>query len=503
MVRRTGADAVTAGAGARSRRVADRAGAAPAERPASLWEHRLLAGFFVTLVIPGNFSVAGFSLSASRLFLLLAFVPLFLQWFRGRAWRITASDIGILLYCFWIWVAILVVHGPSRVPFAGIQFVEMFGGYLVGRTLVRSAEGYRTFVRYLFWTMAFLFPFALTEFLTGWSPLRAISEAFLTVEERNINRQPRLGFVERVQGPFAHSILFGLFCSLGVANFFFVFREALVKRVARVGMALVMIFTSLSSAPFLVAGLQLLMMGWDRLFAFMRARWVVLVALGLVVIVTLEIFAEGGVLGFVFETFLLVPQTGYFRLVTLEFGTQSVLNHPFFGVGQGEWVRPYWRGHPTIDNFWLAIAVRYGLPTLVFLWLGIACNARAILLRTDLDPEEQRQRRGYLIALTGLVMILASVSIWGPVSTFVLTYFGAGVWFYARDPVPVDPSRLPAARPAPGAERTVPRPGLPARPGRGTPPASRPPGSTPGSRPDRRAGRAGARRAPEGKGRGG
>ena len=176
MVRRTGADAVTAGAGAPARRAAaGRAAAAPAERPATRWEHRLLAGFFVTLVIPGSFSVAGLTLSPSRLFLLLAFVPLFLHWFRGRAWRITAGDVGILLYCFWIWVALFAVHGLGRVHSAGIQFVEMFGGYLVGRTLVRSAEDYRTFVRYLFWAMAFLFPFALAEFLTGWSPLSARS----------------------------------------------------------------------------------------------------------------------------------------------------------------------------------------------------------------------------------------------------------------------------------------------------------------------------------------
>ena len=273
---------------------------------------------------------------------------------------------------------------------------------------------------------------------------------------------PRLGFVERVQGPFAHSILFGLFCSLGVANFFFVFREALVKRAARVGMALVMIFVSLSSAPFLAAGLQLIMMGWDRLFAFLRARWIILVGLGLAVVAVLQVFAEGGVLGFVFETFLLIPQTGYGRLETLEFGSRSVLNHPFFGVGQGEWVRPYWRGHPTIDNFWLLNAVRYGLPTLIFLWFGIACNALGILLRTDLDPEEQRQRRGYLIALTGLLMVLTTVHIWGPVSTFVLTYFGAGVWFYARDTAPAGPRRLPAVSrdrlPRSGGEGDVPPP---------------------------------------------
>jgi hypothetical protein len=445
MVRRTGAEAVTAGAGTPSRRAAAPA-ASPEAAPAARWESRLLAGFFVTLVVPGSFSVAGLALSPSRVFLIAVFVPLFWHWFRGRAGRITAGDVGILLYCFWIWVALFAVHGLGRVHSAGIQFVEMFGGYLVGRTLVRSAADYRSFVRYLFWAMAFLLPFALAEFLTGWSPLRAVSEALLTVEERKINRQPRLGFVERVQGPFAHSILFGLFCSLGVANFFFVFREALVRRVARVGMALAMIFMSLSSAPFIAAGLQLLMMGWDRLFAFARARWVVLVVFGLAVLVALQAFAEGGVLGFVFETFLLMPQTGYGRLETLEWGTMSVLNHPFFGVGQGDWVRPYWKGHPTIDNFWLATAVRYGLPTLVFLWAGIACNGLGILLRTDLDPDEQRQRRGYLIALTGLVMILATVSVWGPVSTFVLTYVGAGVWFYARDPAPAGPRPRPTAR---------------------------------------------------------
>jgi hypothetical protein len=484
MVRRTGADAVTAGAGTPARRAAARAAAPPEETPAARWEPRLLAGFFVSLLIPGNVAVAGLSLSPSRVFLLLAFVPLFLRWFRGRTWRITAGDIGILLYCFWIWVALVAVHGLGRVESAGIQFVEMFGGYLVGRTLVRSAEDYRTFVRYLFWAMAFLLPFALSEFLIGWSPLRAVSEAFLTVEERNINRTPRLGFLERVQGPFAHAILFGLFCSLGVANFFFVFGDSFVKRVARVGMTLAMVFMSLSSAPFLSAGLQLLMMGWDRLFAFLRARWAVLVGLGLTVLAVLQVFAEGGVLGFVFETFLLVPQTGYARLVTLEYGVASVLNHPLFGIGQGDWVRPYWRGHPTIDNFWLLTAVRFGLPALLFLWFGIACNGLAILLRTGLDPDEQRMRRGYLIALAGLVMILATVHVWGPVSTFALTYVGAGVWFYARDPVPVGPSRLPAARREPG-EGAV----------RRTPPASRPP--------DRRPGRDGARRAPEGKRRGG
>jgi hypothetical protein len=262
---------------------------------------------------------------------------------------------------------------------------------------------------------------------------------------------------------------------------------------------------ALSSAPLLAAGLQLIMMGWDRLFAFLRARWIILVALGLAVVAVLQVFAEGGVLGFVFDTFLLIPQTGYGRLEILEYGSKSVLNHPLFGVGQGEWVRPYWRGHPTIDNFWLLTAVRYGLPTLVFLWFGLACNALGILLRTDLDPEEQRQRRGYLIALAGLVMVLTTVHVWGPVSTFVLTYIGAGVWFYARDPIPVAPRPRPVARrdhaARTGGEGEAPGPGFAARPA--CLPAARPPRSAPGPRPGPGPRQGGARGSPDRRGRGG
>lgn len=392
--------------------------------------HTILAVFFVVMVIPGSASIAGLSLNPSRIFLLIAFVPLFLRWVSGRAGPIALGDIFVLFYCFWIWVSLFANHGLGRFHSAGIQFVEMFGGYLVGRTLVRSSKDFEIFVRYLFAVMVFLLPFALIEFATGWSPLRAISEAFLTVAERRENRQPRLGFLERAQGPFAHAILLGLFCSLGIANFFFTYRDAFVKRVVRMGIAMALVFMSLSSAPLISAGLQILMIGWDRIFAFFKTRWVVLIVIGLLIFLPIQTLYPGGFLVFFFETFLLMPQTGYGRLDTLYWGSKSVMSNPFFGVGQNDWVRAYWMGHPTIDNFWLATAVRYGMPTLLFLWAAIAASMIAIFTASGLTADEQRQRRGYVIALTGLLMILVTVSVWGPVSTFVLTYFGAGVWFY-------------------------------------------------------------------------
>ncbi len=143
----------------------------------------MLAIFFIALVIPGSVTIGSLTVNPSRIVLLIVFVPLFLRWFTGKAGRIAPADIGVLLYCFWVALSLFVLFGLRRIPSAGIQFVEMFGGYLVGRTLIRNSEDYRTFVRYFFYALVFLFPFALVEFVTGSSPLRRISNAFLTVEE--------------------------------------------------------------------------------------------------------------------------------------------------------------------------------------------------------------------------------------------------------------------------------------------------------------------------------
>jgi hypothetical protein len=442
---------------------------------------RMLAIFFVALVIPGSLAIGSLTVNPSRIVLLIVFVPLFLRWFSGKAGRITPADVGVLSYCLWVALSLFVLFGLRRIPSAGIQFVEMFGGYLIGRTLVRNSEDYRTFIRYFFYTLVFLSPFALTEFITGSSPIRSFANALLTVDEMNTNLQPRLGFLNRAQGPFAHALLLGLFCSMGLANLYYVYDDWFVKRLSRVALALAMIFMTLSSAPLISSGLQLMMIIWDCFFAFLRARWLILILLGLTILVILQVALPDGLLTFIFDHVLLMPQTGYARIEQLHWGTLSVMNHPFFGAE--DWVRPYYLGFGSIDNFWLATAIRYGLPSLLLLWFAIAMNVLGILTATGLDPVAQRYRHGYIIPLTGLLMVLATVAIWGPVSTFVLTYFGAGAWFYVRpqeivpalgrrpvlaDPPPgVTPMEHPATvrRPAPGrSTRPQVKPGSSRRP---------------------------------------
>ena len=50
------------------------------------------------------------------------------------------------------------------------------------------------------------------------------------------------------------------------------------------------------------------------------------------------------------------------------------------------------------------------------------------------DPETRRLREGYLIALVGLILVMATVYIWTTVLVFVMFYLGAGAWLYSNPP---------------------------------------------------------------------
>ena len=123
------------------------AAAEPAAASAVLGPLVLLA-FMLSLVVPGTIGIGPVNLTAYRLVLIAACIPLGLRWISGRAGPVTAVDLLFLASCVWISIALVVVHGLSRIIFIGTNFVELFGAYLVGRVLVRDAAGHRRFVRY-------------------------------------------------------------------------------------------------------------------------------------------------------------------------------------------------------------------------------------------------------------------------------------------------------------------------------------------------------------------
>ena len=397
----------------------------PPTRIVGMTPERLLVVFMVLLVLPINFTLAGLQLTAYSSLLIVSVIPAFFYFIRLKDYsRVVPLDVFMALNVLWIGIAIYHAHGASRLVFILNQSLTLFGAYFLGRVLVRSAEDYRRLMTCMLWIMVGLLPFAFIEFAFH------LSLVDLILREPAFGGGPagfRLGF-RRTTTVFPHPILFGVFCSIFVANFFYVFRSGrLWKTLLAVGMT----FMALSTGPLLAMLVQFVLIGWQQVLRILPSRWFLLAltcggALGI-----LQLGYPGGLVAFVIETFAYNEQTGWVRTEILHWGSLSVRHHPFFGIGLNEWVGPWWRKQ-SVDNFWLVVALRYGLPALIFMWAGLALHEVQIMLRRDLSEDASNYRKGYLMAMAGLFIVLGTVHIWGAISVFVMFYFGAGAWIYAR-----------------------------------------------------------------------
>ena len=402
----------------------------------------LMAIFLVSLMLPIEPRIGPVRMTPYNALQIILFIPLILRFRNDPGNRIVPLDLFMAFHVLWIAVVIYHHYGTTRAVYIVNQTVTIFGGYLIGRVMIRSAADYRRFFTCFFWSLLIFLPFAVYELLTRTMPVSEILGRITQVHPR-AGQPPRLGFF-RVQGFTEHSILFGLYCSIGVANFFYIYRDDLTKRLTRTGMAAVMTFMSLSSAPVIAVGIQLLLIAWDRTLKIFAYRWYVLVISAGFILAVVQLGYANGIIGLVFENLLFDAKTGWGRIEVFQYGAAEVLRHPVFGIGLGEWVRPWWR-KPSVDNFYLATAMRYGLPALLAFCIGLAVHCLRIMRQRRLSETAASYRRGYLVAWVGLVFVLATVNVWGAVSVMVMTYLGAGAWFYAGDAGEA-PERAPHSR---------------------------------------------------------
>jgi hypothetical protein len=383
--------------------------------------------FWVTL-IPLSITILSLRLTPLRVLLLVLFVPFLIRVLRGLAGRFTVVDGLIIGHAAWIILALMVVHGPEKLPFAGITMVELVGGYFMGRVLVRNADDYQRMIWLLLFAMLFLLPFALIELFTG---RIVIAEIIGTVFEsiyRGSSAYGRMG-LERVYAVFEHPILFGMFCSMAIANFYYFTRDAKMLRFAGIIFVTFMTFMSLSSAPLLAIGLQVMLIGWDKVT---KGAWKTFLVLGVIGYVTIDLLSNRTPITILIETMTFNSQTGWVRIAIFEFGIQNVYAHPIFGIGFNDWVRPAWLTG-SVDNYWLLNAMRYGFVGAGFLVLGFGLHLYQALRAPIHDQHVQRLRVGYMIALCATCFTMLTVHVWGAVGVFVMFYLGAGGWFYNND----------------------------------------------------------------------
>ena len=390
--------------------------------------HWPVAIFLVSLIIPWIVPVGPLSLSVYRIVLIAAMVPSLVMWMGGKAGPIRAADISVLLFCLWAAISLFAAHGiASAVEPSAILLIETMGPYLLARCYIRNADDFENAIIFTAKLIALLFPFAVYEWFTGNKPLLSIfSMIFPTVEPTGPQRS---GFW-RVQGPFEHSILFGLFCGSVFALTLMVSAKGR-NRVLR-GVVPLATLLSMSSAP--IAGLlmQSALMSWNRLFKNYRGRWKLLWAMVFVAYLIVEFGSNQTPVQFYISRFTFDQQTGWIRLLIWEFGSASVLNHPIFGIGFGDWARPVWLPD-SIDNFWLVIAIRHGIPGFVLLFGCCLLIMFAVSVKRGLDERLNNYRVAYLICMVNCLLVGATVHFWAAPYSWFLFLLGSGVWLLEAD----------------------------------------------------------------------
>jgi O-antigen ligase len=246
---------------------------------------------------------------------------------------------------------------------------------------------------------------------------------------------PRLG-LRRVQTVFEHPILFGVVCSCAFALTHLVlgWGKSLVKRWSMSGAVALSVLVSLSSGPISALAAQVLLLAWGWSLKAIKLRWKILIGLVALAWLLVELFAKRSVPQILFASFALDVESAYFRLLIWDYGTQSAMNHPWFGVGFGEWDRPYWLGS-SIDMFWLYNAVVFGLPAGVLMGLTFFAAILPISLKPGFEGKLYAYRQAYLISMIGMLLVGWTVHFWNAPYVLFLFLLGSGMWMldYAPD----------------------------------------------------------------------
>lgn len=173
-----------------------------------------VAIYLLCVVVPIWFNAGPLLMSTLRLFLMVMIIPVMIRLLAGAYGRVILTDWLFVAHTLWMAVALAVKSPEFLVTQVGSVGMEFLGGYAIGRAYVRTPEVFLALCRALALIVLCLTPFAIYEARTG-RPL--IVEFIGKLPGINsvgiVSIDQRMG-LERVQGPFAHPIHFGLFCSV-------------------------------------------------------------------------------------------------------------------------------------------------------------------------------------------------------------------------------------------------------------------------------------------------
>ncbi len=403
--------------------------------------------YMISIVLPVRFMAGPLQMTTLRLFMLTLLVPFALYLIRTRGFRPNLTDLSLVLFVLWVAVAMSLNTPAQAFEHTSITALELLGGYLLARICITTPQQFYALIQTLTLLVLLCMPLALFETITGTPPLIELIRAIPGITSVEVvDIAPRLG-LERVQAVFAHPIHFGLFCSTAVSLFFIgqSQRLGLVTRLTALACITLTAFLALSSGAFLSVLIQLFLIAWGIAFTSVRRKWLILLAVCTVAYAYVDLVSNRSPIRVFLSYATFSAHNAHWRSLIFEWGMVNVWNNPVFGLGLSDWVRPHFMYSGSMDNFWLANAVRYGLPGFVLLaaaWImGLVRVARSATPYHHL-------KTAWMFCMIGLTFTLATVHVWTAMYSFVFFLFGAGQWLAASENKdPVSKSKLTYTRP--------------------------------------------------------
>ncbi|MBE7184179.1 MAG: O-antigen ligase domain-containing protein [Methylobacterium mesophilicum] len=384
--------------------------------------------FLISLQLPWTFNIGSFGLAPYRLVLLVMLPVCFFRWLSGKAGPMRVADLTLLAFCTWCSMALFAVYGTDdAIQPSGMVFIETMGGYLLGRCYVRSADDFRAVVRFLFTLTILILPFALVETLTGRNLLLELLGRILPAYQP-ADMPSRWGLA-RVQANALHPIHFGVMigCTFALTHLVLGFGETSFKRNVRSATVVFVAFLSLSSGPLTGVFGQAFLLGWGRALRAFPMRWGLLIGGIAGLFVLTGLFANRSLPVILIGYFAFDEWSAYIRTLTWEYGIQSILNHPLWGVGFGDWDHPTWLTS-SVDMHWLVDSIRHGILASPLLLLSLFSAVLAAGRASGLDERLSAYRSAYVIAMMGFFMAGWAVYLWGTVYALFVFLMGSGLW---------------------------------------------------------------------------
>ena len=397
--------------------------------------------YLLTVALPIGFNAGPLHITTLRLLLLIIIIPLTLRLLNGAYGKVIVTDYLFFLHIFWGAIAMWVNNPDRVVEQMGSVGIEFLGGYIIGRAYIRTPSTFIALSNAIILIVLCTTPFAIYEARTGQPLIIQILDKLPSLKSVTILYiEGRLG-LERVQGVFAHPIHYGLFCSVAF-SLCFVALSGMVKTITRYSKSAAIAlsgFLALSSGALLAIALQFGLIVWSIIFKNTKARWWLLVGLFVVAYIVIDILSNRSPIKVFMSYATFSAHNAYWRSIIFEWGMKNVWANPLYGIGLNDWVRPYYMYSGSMDNFWLVMAVRYGIPGFLFLAIGYIIVIFRVMRRNFVGQERMiLLRRAWVFTFLGLTFTLCTVHVWTNIYSFVFFMFGAGVWFIFYTPPAAD-----------------------------------------------------------------